>query len=110
MSDPTSEFFDGLARRGHEPALEKTNGTIRFDVADRGKTEHWNVTIAKGDLEVSRGNGQADCVITAEKQAFEGLIAGELNPFTAVLRGTISIEGDPKIATHFRQLFTEVRS
>ena len=38
MADATTEFFDALAERGHEPLLEKTTGTVRFDLRDGKKT------------------------------------------------------------------------
>jgi hypothetical protein len=33
MTDTTTEFFQELAVRGHEPALVKVTGTLRFDLA-----------------------------------------------------------------------------
>jgi putative sterol carrier protein len=110
MSDTTSEFFEGLARRGHDPSLGKASGTIRFDVSDHGRTDHWNVTMTTGEVRVSRGEGPADCIVSGEKQVFEGLISGELNALTSVLRGTLTVEGDPHVAMNFRQLFWEVPS
>ena len=110
MPDTTSEFFDGLARRGHDSSLEKANGTVRFDLTDKGKTARWRVTIAKGDLSVSRENGEADCVIHAEKQDFEEIVAGELNPMAAMLRGKMGIQGDPELVVLFQRLFTGVPS
>jgi putative sterol carrier protein len=110
MSDTTSDFFDGLARRGHDPSLEKATGTMRFDLTDHGKTTHWNVKIAKGDLSVSRENGEPDCVIFADKQVFESIVAGEVSPLAAMLRGTVGLQGDQKLAVLFRRLLTEVPS
>ena len=110
MPDTTSEFFDGLARRGHDQSLEKASGTLRFDLSDKGETGRWKVTIAKGDLSVSRENGEVDCVIRADKQVFESIVAGETNPVAAMLRGTIGVQGDPALAVLFRRLVTEVRS
>ena len=110
MSDTTSEFFEDIARRGHDPSLEKASGTMRFDLVDQGKTTHWNVTIAKGDLSVSRKNGEADCVIRTDKDVFERIVSGELNPVAAMLRGNMGIEGDPQLVVLFRRLFTGVPS
>jgi len=110
MSDTTSEFFDELARRGHDPSLEKATGTVRFDLADHGKTARWKVTIAKGDVSVSRDNGEADCVIRAEKQDFEEIVAGQLNPMAAMLRGKMGIQGDTELVVLFQRLFTGVPS
>jgi putative sterol carrier protein len=110
MPDTTSEFFDGLARRGHDPSLEKATGTLRFDLADDGKTARWKVTIAKGDLSVSRekGEAKADAVVHADKQTFEDIVSGELNPVAAMLRGKIGVEGDPELVVLFQRLFRGV--
>jgi putative sterol carrier protein len=110
MSDTTAEFFDGLRRRGHEPLLEKATGTVRFDLTDQGKTARWKVTIAKGDLSVSRENGEADCVFRAERQVFEGIVTGDVNPMAALLRGTVGVQGDPELGVLFQRLFPGVPS
>jgi hypothetical protein len=36
MTDATKEFFQELAARGHEPALEKATDALRFDLRDGG--------------------------------------------------------------------------
>ena len=110
MSSTTAEFFDGLAQRGHEPLVRKATGTIRFELIDRGKTARWNVAIVKGDISVSHENGEADCVVRAETQVFEGMVAGEINPMAAMLRGTVEVEGDPELILLFQRLFTGVKS
>ena len=79
MADSTAQFFDELGRRGHEPLLEKTSGTIRVDLKDGKKTERWLVAITKGDLAVSRQNAAADCVISADRALFDGIASGKTN-------------------------------
>src|SRR6185503_286726 len=32
MTTPTTEFFDDLGRRGHEPLLENLTGSFRFEI------------------------------------------------------------------------------
>ena len=46
MSDPTKQFFDDLAARGHVPLLNSTSGTLRFDLEGGGRTAHWYVTVS----------------------------------------------------------------
>ena len=60
MADPTTQFFEELSQRGHDPQLENSRGTLRFDIATGKKTEHWLVTIDKGDVTVSHRGGDAD--------------------------------------------------
>ena len=97
MADATTEFFDALAERGHEPLLEKTTGTVRFDLRDGKKTERWLVAVVKGDLAVSRQNLRADCVVSADKALFDGVASGKTNAMAALLRGAMSVEGDVQL-------------
>ena len=105
MADPTVEFFDELARRGHEPLFEKATGTVRFDLKDGKKTDHWLVTVAKGDLAVSRRNTRADCVVTTDRALFDGVASGKTNGMAAVLRGAMTVEGDVQLLVLFLRLF-----
>jgi putative sterol carrier protein len=104
-SDSIEEFFAELGRRGHEPLLEKARGSARFDVADGTRTERWLVTIDKGDLRVSRRNAAADCILRMDRPSFERAVAGELNMMAAVLRGEVTIGGDPRLLVLLRRLF-----
>jgi putative sterol carrier protein len=104
MADATTEFFDVLARRGHEPMLEKVRATIRFDFANGGRTERWLVSVDKGDLAVSRRNAKADCVIRTDRALFQRLVNGEVNAMAALLRGAIAVEGDPQLIVMFQRL------
>jgi putative sterol carrier protein len=104
MTDAGPEFFEQLARRGHEPLLKKATGTVRFDVLDGRRTHRWLVTVDKGDLAVSRKNASADCIIRADRALFEGIARGEVNAMAAVLRGAVSVEGDPELLVLFQRL------
>lgn len=103
--DRTEEFFTTLAERGHEPLLEKARGTARFDLVHGEQTDHWLVTVEKGDIAVSRKNVEADCVLHADKALFERVASGEVNAMAAVLRGEIGLEGDPELVVLFQRLF-----
>ena len=105
MPQTTTEFFEQLAEREHEPLLEKVNGTLRFDLKDNGKTARWRVAIKKGDIAVSRTNEAADCVVRTDRATFEKIVAGKTHPFTAMLRGTVGIEGDSELIVLFQRVF-----
>jgi Alkyl sulfatase C-terminal len=105
MADPTTEFFDGLAARGHEPLLDKATGTLRFDVVDGKRTERWFLIVKKGDLTVSRRNVEADLVVRCERPLFEELITGKANAMAAVLRGAMSIAATSGEAAELLVLF-----
>jgi putative sterol carrier protein len=103
--DATTAFFEALAGRGPEPALEKTTGTIRFDLTGGGRTARWLVSIKKGDVGVSRRNAAADCVLRVDGGLFERIATGRANAMAAVLRGAVDLEGDRALLVAFQRLF-----
>jgi putative sterol carrier protein len=106
MTDATTEFFQGLATRGHEPVLAKATGTLRFDLRDGGaRAERWLITIDKGDVAVSHKNAKADCVVRADRALFEGIANGESNAMAAFLRGAVEIDGDRGLLLAFQRAF-----
>ena len=105
MTDPTSEFFDELGQRGHEPLLQKAKGSVRFEIMHGAKIDRWLVTIDKGDIAVSRRNAAADCLIRADRALFDRLACGELNTFAAVIRGELALEGDLRFLVLVQRLF-----
>jgi putative sterol carrier protein len=109
MPDTTAQFFEQLGQRGHEPLLEHATGTIRFDVRNGTRTERWLVSIKKGDIAVSHGNGEADAVVTAEGALFLNLISGKQNAMAAILRGEVQAEGRVQLLAQFQRLFSGPR-
>jgi putative sterol carrier protein len=97
MTDSAGEFFHELGRRGHEPLLKNGTGTVRFDLVDGRRTDHWFVTLDKGDVSVSRKSAAADCVVRAETTLFEAMMSGRANAMAAYLRGELTLEGDPEL-------------
>lgn len=104
-ADLTAEFFAELGRRGHEPLLSKATGSARFDVVNGKRTERWLVTIDKGNINVSRRNAAADCVLRTDRASFGRAAAGELNLMAAVLRGEVEVRGDPRLLVLLQRLF-----
>jgi putative sterol carrier protein len=105
MSDATTQFFDQLARRGHEPLLEKATGTVRFDLKHGRQTDHWLVAISKGDIAVSRENVDADCTLRTDRVLFDGVARGEVNTMAALLRGAIEANGSSELMVLVQRLF-----
>ena len=104
MSDTSVQFFEELGRRGHEPLLEHATGTIRFELAHGKRTDRWLVSIKKGDITVSHGNGEADTVVNADEALFHRLVSGEQNAMAALLRGTVDVEGRVQLLAQFQRL------
>jgi putative sterol carrier protein len=105
MTDVATEFFEQLKARGHHPVLEKSTGTVRFDIKDGKRTARWLITIEKGDLAVSRRNAKADCVVRMDKALFDSMATGRANPTAALLRGDMAVEGDVGLLTSLQRLF-----
>jgi putative sterol carrier protein len=97
VADATTDLFESLRTRGHEPLLEQAQGTMRFELGD-GRVERWTVAIDRGDVTVSRARRKADCTVRADTQLFEDIASGKVNAMAAVLRGALSVEGDPDFA------------
>ena len=104
MADTTADFFESLRLRGHEPLLEHTKGTLRFEIGEDGDVAHWLVSVDKGDVRVSHARRRADCTVKAPKRVFDGLASGEINANAAVLRGTVVVEGDAELLTRFQRI------
>ena len=105
MADSVSTFFDELAQRGHEPLLEKAEGTLRIELIDGKKAEHWLVAFDRGDISVSRRNTGADCTFKTDRALFGGIARGEANAVTAILRGEASAEGDLELLFLLQRVF-----
>jgi putative sterol carrier protein len=105
MTDPTTEFFMELERRGHEPLLDKVKGTIRFDVVQGKRRERWLVEIDRGQVAVSRRNASADTTVRSEHALFDRIVTGETNAMAALLRGTIAVNGELEPLMLFQRLF-----
>ena len=105
MKDPTTEFFDDLGKRGHEPMLRKASGALSFDISDGASTAHWLVVVKKGDVSVSRAHSEADCTLTTDRPLFDAIVKGEKNAMAAILRGEVGVEGDPELLVLFQRVF-----
>jgi putative sterol carrier protein len=97
-------FFDSLRERGHDPRLRRVTGTLRIEITN-GKVQRWLVSVDKGDVSVSRRGGKADCVVRGSREVLDGIVAGTINAQAAVLRGTLTVEGDPELLLLFQRVF-----
>ena len=105
MSDATARFFEELARRGHEPALSRVTGRVRFEIVDGTHVQHWLVAIEGGDITVSRKKGKADCTIRGDVDLFDRLARGEDNAMAATLRGALTCAGEVDLLLAVQKLF-----
>ena len=105
MPDPTEAFFARLIERGQEPALQRTSGSVRFDIDRDGQVAHWRLDIRNGTVEVSQSDDAADCVIGSSAKLFDELASGKANAMAAALRNELTMEGDPGFLVRFQRLF-----
>jgi hypothetical protein len=105
MTDATTKFFEELGQRGYEPLAARGRGTVRFDLVDGRRTESWLVQIDRGNIAVSRGAAEADCVFRGSHELFDQIARGKVNSVAARLRNAITVEGDPRLAIIFQRLF-----
>jgi putative sterol carrier protein len=105
MTEATAAFFHELEEREHDPLLQKIRGTLRFELENGKRAEHWVVAFDKGKVHVSQGDREADCTVRTKEALFAGLITGKVNAMAAVLRGDITVEGDRELILRFQRLF-----
>jgi hypothetical protein len=113
MTVTSEEFFEELARRGHEPMLARLRATLRWDIVDGGRTEYWLVGIDQGVVEVRRSDepvGRPDCVISAERAVCDDVVSGRTSALAALLRGAATVTGDPELMVLAQRLFPRQRA
>jgi putative sterol carrier protein len=105
MVDPTTRFFEDMDRRGYEPLLAKTSGTLRFDLHEGVQTTHWTLEIDRGNLRVSREDLEADTVVGTAPRLFAELVQGGENAIAALLRGDMTVSGDLRLVLQVERVF-----
>ncbi len=90
----TTELFEDLIERRHEPLLARATGVLRLELQDGSKTERWTLAVDKGDLTITRGDdGDPDCTLSCERAFFDRLVLGQENAMASALRGDIVLDG-----------------
>jgi len=121
---PIDRFFGGLAEAGHIATFERETATIRFDLLDREnlddqnrdrheRVEHWYLTMADGEVTVTRqdwpaddrpaDDRPADAIVRARRPDFEAIVTGRLNAQAAILRGLATCEGNMAAVVMFQR-------
>jgi putative sterol carrier protein len=105
MVDATMRFFEDLDRRGFEPLLAKTAGSLRVDLHEGAHTTHWLIEIDRGKLQVRQEDREADTVVGASPRIFDELVTGQENAVAALLRGDVTVLGDLLMVLQVERLF-----
>jgi predicted lipid carrier protein YhbT len=104
MGEPTARFFNDLSARGRHRLPAKYDGTVRFDLTQQERTEHWLLEIRHGDVSVSRETREADCVMHADHDLFDRLATGKESWIPLLFRGAFVVQGDLRLFMEFRKL------
>lgn len=104
MGEATVKFFDDLGARGRHLLPAKDDGTIRFDLSQRERTEHWMLEIRHGDVSVSRETSEADCTMHGDQELFDKIASGEESWLPLLFRGAVVVQGDLRLLMEFRKL------
>ncbi|MEU8297959.1 SCP2 sterol-binding domain-containing protein [Micromonospora sp. NPDC048909] len=105
MLDATTRFFEELDRKGYEPRLAKTVGSLRVDLHEGPRTTHWLMRIDRGRVEVSQEDREADTVIGTSPALFEDIAAGREHGIAALLRGDMTVMGDARLVVQVERIF-----
>jgi putative sterol carrier protein len=97
-ANPTTDFLEELGRQGHLEVFEQIKGRLRLDLTEGQETVSWLVVVDEGDVGVSSGKQDADCVVHAERTYFDRVVTGQANALAGLLRGVIEIEGNLQLA------------
>ncbi|PTA46224.1 SCP2 sterol-binding domain-containing protein [Micromonospora sp. RP3T] len=105
MSTSAAEHLARGAAGRHPELPETTSGTIRLDLREGGRTEHWYLSIDRQDVRVARSAEEADLVVHADREVFDRIAAGHLHLAAAVLRNDISAQGNLQLLMTLRRIF-----
>ena len=88
------------------PTLSRIEGTVRFDVVDGDRVDHWLVNIDRGNLAVSRADGPADCVVSGEQGALRPTGNGSDEPDGCGPAGRdLAVDGDLDLLLAVQRVF-----
>jgi putative sterol carrier protein len=66
---------------------------VRFEVTEDECLRQWTVVVDNGDIEVTRGESDADAVVRADRELFDRVVRGEENLVSAAFRGEVTWTG-----------------
>ncbi|MFI2711383.1 SCP2 sterol-binding domain-containing protein [Micromonospora sp. NPDC018662] len=105
MSTSAAEHLARGAAGRHPDLPETTSGTVRLDLREGGRTEHWYLTIDRQDVRVARSAEEAELVVHADREVFDRIAAGRLHLAAAILRNDITAQGNLKLLMTLRRIF-----
>ncbi|MFK3985064.1 SCP2 sterol-binding domain-containing protein [Micromonospora sp. NPDC050397] len=102
--DRTAEYFAGPARQRLHLLPRGFSATVRLDLLRSGRMTHWYLVLGEDGISVwPEGDREADCVISADGEAFDALVSGG-DVTTAVLRNDMTYRGSQRSLIYFERL------
>ncbi len=92
------------ALRPHLAALGCLGGTVKLDLGDAGTLF---LDARNESPSLTRGDGDADCVVSLSEASLRRLMAGELNPLLALGLRKIKIKGDTAVARKLASMLAD---
>ena len=102
MAQSAREFFETLESRIDPARAADLNNSYLFDIDGAGR---WKVDLTGGQVSVTEGGEDADCIISATEDTFTRIASGEQNATTAYMTGKLKIKGDMGAAMKLQKLF-----
>ena len=96
MSDVVAAAVKALNEKLNGAGLD---GSAKMVIAGEG-------AVRIDESGASADDGEADCVLTADAETFEGMLRGEVNPTTAFMTGRLRIEGNMALAMKLGSLLS----
>lgn len=105
MSTSAAEHLARRAAGRHPELPETTSGTIRLDLREGGRTEHWYLSVDRQDVRVARSADEADLMVQADREVFDRIAAGHLHLAAALLSNAITVQGNLRLLMTLRRIF-----
>lgn len=84
---------------------ETTAGTLRLDVVEDGRTDHWYLTVADQTVRVTRSGEEAELVVRLAPDVLEALTSGQVRIGAALLRNDLTVRGRLPLLMTLRRIF-----
>jgi putative sterol carrier protein len=88
MSDILTAAVEALNARLQGGGID---GSVKFEIEDEG-------ALRIDDEGARIDDSDADCVLSANRETFQGILAGDLDPTAAFMSGRLRVEGDMGLA------------
>jgi putative sterol carrier protein len=105
MATVVETFFGRFVDPSTTRVLGAAKGSVRFDLVDGRRTDHWRLDVRRGTASVSRSDADADCVVRTDQATFDELATGRLSALPALLQGRVDVTGDLSLLVRVQRLF-----